>query len=186
MTLKELKQTPKEQIEKLAASSTSYSELFRSLNVVDNGKTRKFFKDKFGLLSFKTKELKYKRTSKTCPVCGKTFIALSGSPREKTVCSYACSNTLYRSGANNGSHTKAVESGSVKNYRARCFAFHPKRCCVCGEDRIVEVHHYDGNHKNVDPMNLIPLCPIDHQLYHTDEHHKNIKEHIDEYLNSLV
>ena len=174
-----------EQINKIASTTTSISELLRVLGVVENGNIRKLTKQLFGSLQFKEKELKYKRITKTCPVCKKPFVAYLGSPKEKTVCSYACSNTLYRSGADNGAHNKAVTNGSVKNYRSRCFSLHQKKCCVCGEDRVVEVHHYDKNHKNVDPMNLIPLCPTDHQLYHTDEYHKAIKEQIDEYLKNL-
>ena len=42
-----------------------------------------------------------------------------------------------------------------------------KRSVVCGEDKIVAVHHYDHNHENNDPKNLIPLCPTHHAYVHS-------------------
>ena len=90
-----------------------------------------------------------------CPKCGKLK-----HPNQQT-CSTACYNSLYRSGENNPNYQ------TYKNYRTTCFLYHERKCCVCGWDLIVEVHHYDGNHDNDDPGNLIPLCPNHHQLWHS-------------------
>jgi len=37
-------------------------------------------------------------------------------------------------------------------------------CVNCGETRVTDTHHKDGNHKNNDFNNLITLCPTCHAL----------------------
>jgi 5-methylcytosine-specific restriction endonuclease McrA len=39
------------------------------------------------------------------------------------------------------------------------------KCCHCGEERIVSIVPVDGNEMNVDPTNLVPLCPTHQALY---------------------
>lgn len=34
-------------------------------------------------------------------------------------------------------------------------------------DKIVEVHHFDGNNTNNTPENLMPLCPTHHRYWHS-------------------
>ena len=38
---------------------------------------------------------------------------------------------------------------------------------MCGEEKIVAVHHYDHDHTNNDIANLVPLCPTHHQYVHS-------------------
>ena len=91
---------------------------------------------------------------KNCPVCNNLF---SG---KNTTCSHSCSNTYFRS---KEKHPNWKED----SYRTTCFVHHDKKCIVCGEDKIVEVHHLDENKLNNDPSNLIPLCPTHHQYWHS-------------------
>lgn len=112
----------------------------------------------------------------TCPICKNNFI--TSVKRPSTTCSYACSNKLFRTGPNNGNWKE-------DSYRTTCFHYHKKECIVCKENLIVEVHHYDGNHDNNNPNNLIPLCPTHHQYMHSgyrdkintivEEYKKNFK-----------
>jgi hypothetical protein len=64
--------------------------------------------------------------------------------------------------------------GTSGNYRTICWAHHKKECVICGENKIVAVHHYDHNHNNNDPSNLIPLCPTHHVYVHSG--HKSLVE----------
>ena len=121
---------------------------------------------------------KYPIITKTCPVCNNKFEASKGSPREKKTCSYSCSNTYFRSGDNNGMRSKS------KNYRTTCFLHHKKECIICGESNIVAVHHYDNDHTNNDPSNLIPLCPTHHAYVHSDFNYL-VKEQIDIYQSTI-
>lgn len=95
----------------------------------------------------------------SCPNCG-----LLKHPNKQT-CSTSCYNSLYRSGINNPNYSPE----SLRNYRTTCFIHHERKCCVCGWDLIVEVHHFDGNKTNNSPNNLIPLCPNHHQLWHSNK-----------------
>lgn len=103
-----------------------------------------------------------------CPVCNKEFS--ERKIESKITCSYACSNTYFRSGVNNGSHQKALLAGnedSARTYRTICVDNHEKSCVVCNESNIVAVHHYDENHHNNDPANLVPMCPTHHNYMHS-------------------
>ena len=106
---------------------------------------------------------KWETIEKDCPVCGELFETKKGHPREKTVCSHSCSNVYFRSGENNGMY----KCGKATKYSTICFRHHKKECIICGEDKIVGVHHFDGNNKNHEPDNLIPLCPTHHTYYHS-------------------
>jgi hypothetical protein len=101
---------------------------------------------------------------KPCAVCGNPI-----KNKNATTCSHSCSNTYFRSGPNSGNWT-----GS--NYRTVCFHYHKKECVICGENRIVDVHHLDENHNNNSPENLIPLCPTHHMYWHS--RHKHLVEQI--------
>lgn len=108
-----------------------------------------------------------KQSDKKCPVCGKEFKTKVGHPREKTTCSYSCSNTYFRSGKDNPNCREDA-------YRTTCFLHHEKKCIICGEDKIVEVHHFDADHSNNNAENLIPLCPTHHAYWHSS--YKNLIE----------
>jgi hypothetical protein len=98
-----------------------------------------------------------KSKEKTCPVCSSFFYT------ESATCSNSCANTYFRSGVNNPKHSPY----SKNSYVTICFSYHKKECIICGEDKIVAVHHYDENHSNNTPENLIPLCPTHHQYFHS-------------------
>lgn len=101
---------------------------------------------------------------KDCTICGnpiKNFRFTKGT------CSHSCSNKKFRTGENHGNWKQ-------DRYQTTCFLHHTKKCVVCDENRIVEVHHLDHDRKNNDPSNLIPLCPTHHQYWHSK--YKNLIE----------
>lgn len=106
---------------------------------------------------------------KECPVCSKMFVGKS------TTCGYSCSNTLFRSGKNNPNF------GTGKSYRSPCFEEHGKKCIVCGEDKIVSVHHVNEDHHDNRVENLIPLCPTHHQYLHS-RYKDEVQPIVDTYL----
>lgn len=107
---------------------------------------------------------------KPCSICGNPIKNYKSS---KT-CGYSCSNTKFRSGPNNPNCRE-------ESYRTTCFHFHQKKCVVCNETNIVEVHHLDENNKNNEPSNLIPLCPTHHQYWHS-RFRPLIQEQVDSYV----
>ena len=92
-----------------------------------------------------------------CVVCR---TPIKNYKHSKGTCSRSCANKHFRSGENNGNFRGT-------QYTTICFHHHKKECIVCGEDKIVAVHHNDHNHYNNDPENLIPLCPTHHQYVHS-------------------
>jgi predicted HNH restriction endonuclease len=56
---------------------------------------------------------------------------------------------------------------------------------ICGENKIVSVHHYDENHNNNSIENLIPLCPTHHQYIHS-KYKDEILNKVDEYRNYFI
>lgn len=109
-----------------------------------------------------------------CPICKKKF----KPTKNQVTCSTSCANTHFRSGSNNPNY-------KGNNYRIICFEHHGKSCVVCGEDKIVEVHHIDENHENNDPHNLMPLCPTHHQYFHSKFRYL-VEDKINEWKNNLL
>lgn len=108
---------------------------------------------------------------KLCPICSSP---IKNWKTSKT-CGYACSNKFFRTGPNNGSWKDSA-------YVTTCFYYHTKKCVVCSEKLIVEVHHLDGNHNNNDPSNLVPLCPTHHKYWHSRHKHL-IEDDVLKYVN---
>jgi hypothetical protein len=140
-------------------TSKTKSEAIKKIYGYYNGRTQLKFKNfvienKINIDHLKSKPSKYEKVLKRCPVCGNEFETKVGNKEEKTTCSYSCSNTYFRSGTSN-------PNWKDESYRSTCFEYHNKECVICGENKIVTVHHYDKNHNNNEPKNLIPLCPID-------------------------
>lgn len=108
---------------------------------------------------------------KYCPVCN---LPIKDYKNNKT-CSYKCAREYFSE-----DYKKYGREGKNLTYRTICFDNHEKECIICGEKNIVEVHHYDNNHDNNDPSNLIPLCPTHHR-YIGSSFEYLIKEKIDLY-----
>jgi hypothetical protein len=115
---------------------------------------------------------------KECPNCGNNFFS-----RHKKTCSYGCANSFFRKGI-----IKFHDPEKLR-YSTICFRYHEKICAICAESNIVTVHHLDGDHKNDNPMNLIPLCPTHHFYCHSNYRHlvePKIKEWIENYHLSVI
>lgn len=93
---------------------------------------------------------------KLCPVCDQPI----KNYKENTTCSYVCSNKKFRTGPNHGNWKE-------DRYQTTCFHYHEKKCVICQETNIIDVHHFDENHANNTPTNLIPLCPTHHKYWHS-------------------
>lgn len=179
-----------EELKSLIRNADSKADVCRQVGWPDNGQYRQKMEHIIILLELDKSKLfrqryarktKWKVESKDCPVCGTPFLCKPGHPREKKTCSHACSNKLFRSGRNNGNFKEDHELKGKIRYATICFRHHEKKCCVCGEDNIVEAHHYDENHLNNDPSNLVPLCPTHHRYVHSRYKHLVI-DVVDKYV----
>jgi uncharacterized OB-fold protein len=168
---------------KIINEAKTISDAVKKLYGYDNGKSRKKFYDlisekKIDISHLKKRIAVYPTIKKDCPVCGKTFETQVGNKGERTTCSYSCSNTYFRSGKSN-------PNWKGERYRTLCFEYHKKECIICGENKIVAVHHFDENHNNNEPSNLIPLCPTHHQYVHS-AYKDEVMDTIIDYRNKFI
>lgn len=106
---------------------------------------------------------------KLCEVCNNP---IKDYKHTKGTCSHSCSNVKFKNVRNKDERL---------GYRALCFRYHEMKCVVCNEHKIVAVHHYNENHNDNDPANLIPLCPTHHQYVHS-KYKDEVQPIIDEYI----
>jgi len=176
-----------EQFKIACDSSNGTGEVLRNLKLSENGNNRKIVRNlsqQFDIpLPAYTAKRVWSEIEKSCPVCEKTFVTLKGHKNEKRVCSHSCSNTYFRSRENNPNYKNGFNGD--KDYRIICFSHHEKKCCICGFDYIVEVHHLDCDNTNNDPNNLIPLCSNHHRMYHS-RYRQLVSPLIDEYIKNRV
>lgn len=97
------------------------------------------------------------------------------SPKERSFCSQDCFLESFKRG-------EYSTANKVANYRTICFEHHDHKCVCCEEENILDVHHFDENHENNSPDNLIPLCPTHHRYVHNKKFKKEYKSIINKYL----
>ena len=95
----------------------------------------------------------------------------------KGTCSYSCSNKFF-------SHLRNKPENYTR-YTTICWKEHKKECIVCGENKIVAVHHYNENHEDNRIENLVPLCPTHHQYMHS-RYAEEIRHIVDNYVNTFI
>lgn len=132
----------------------------------------------------------------TCAYCGKEF---ERKP-SKLACSksgiYFCSRQCKDEAQKINNEFKAIQPshyGITKHtdytpqhvYQRICFSKHQHKCCICGEEKIIAVHHYDNNHNNNEISNLIPLCPTHHCYIHS-KYKDEIIDKVEEYRNNFI
>lgn len=128
------------------------------------------FNSKYGNRKYCSKTCSYSAKKKQIPDC-----VVCGKPTRgyrHITCSRRCANTHFRSGSNNGNWVGDT-------YRKICFEHYECRCIICGYDKVIDVHHYDGDKKNNDPKNLIPLCKNHHAEIHTKKWQEETKRLLD-------
>jgi hypothetical protein len=132
-------------------------------------------------------ENKFGKKSKydvVCVTCQQQFQVVEREKlfpsKEKYFCSRNCANSV-------GGKVKAIKhyrSDDEVKYTTLAWRHHKKECIVCGENKIVAVHHYNENHNDNRPENLVPLCPTHHQYIHS-KYKWVIKDIVDNYVNNF-
>lgn len=163
--IQQLKNITDEELVEICDTFCSAQEYLRYIGVSGKGQYGALLNKRRKELGMEWKDMPNKVHNKTCPVCDKSF---KPGYKNQITCSYSCSNTHFRSGKDNPNykHGGSLTGDSIE-YRRICFTHHPKECIICGEDKIVAVHHYDENHNNNEISNLIPLCPTHHSYMHS-------------------
>ena len=79
--------------------------------------------------------------------------------KSKGTCSHSCSNKFFS--------TLRNKPENYSRYTTLCWKAHKKECVVCGENKIVAVHHMNEDHEDNRVENLVPLCPTHHSYMHS-------------------
>lgn len=115
-----------------------------------------------------------------CQSCGITFQVKEREKqhplKEQYFCSRSCANSIGGRAKSDKYHTD-----DVARYTTVAWRYHEKKCIICGEDKIVAVHHLNEVHADNRPENLIPLCPTHHQYMHS-KYKDLIQNQVDEYI----
>ena len=96
--------------------------------------------------------------------------------KDKYFCSRSCANKV-------GLRAKIDKYNydEVASYKTVAWRYHEKKCVVCNENNVVEVHHFNENHDDNRKENLVPLCPTHHRYMH-GKHRNMICEKIEQYI----
>lgn len=122
----------------------------------------------------------FEKFAVVCDVCSTEFIIEERTKlfnQEKIRhCSRICANS--KGGV---ARSNKLEKNNELSYRTIAAKHHQMKCVVCGEEKIVAIHHLNENHADNRPENLIPLCPTHHQYMHS-KYSVDIQDIIDYYV----
>jgi hypothetical protein len=108
---------------------------------------------------------KRKKVQVFCSLCKKEFERQLCKVREKNWCSRACKEKDQCIG---GPLALPHYDSGQASYRERALRHYGKTCDRCGyyeHERMLDVHHIDGNRKHNKILNLRVLCVWCHALY---------------------
>ena len=175
-------QFEKEQFELAVKQSKSINGLCRCYNKPINGYYNKLFDKwikRFGCdVSHFEKHITIK-----CQHCGNKFEIPRCQKSKRKFCSLKCANQKVR-----GCFLPKPEEelvGTLK-YRRICFRHHKKECFRCKAKEPITVHHYNENHNDDRPENLVPMCANCHILLHTNGFDKTIQPEVDKYVDDFI
>lgn len=115
-----------------------------------------------------------KRIDLNCAYCGESFQRtpsnLGNSRSGLYFCSRKCKDTAQR--IENGfteMHPPFFSQEESKDYRKKAFRLYPTKCSCCGynKEKVLQIHHIDGDRSNNKKENLIILCRNCHGEIHT-------------------
>lgn len=123
-----------------------------------------------------------KKDTVECAECGKRFEVNHAEAGQRKFCSLRCANQIVRGNALSKPDDELVWS---RKHRIICFRYHPKKCVVCPEAFAVTVHHYNGNHNDDTPSNLVPICANHHIYLHSKEGNALVQPIVDRYVENF-
>ena len=113
---------------------------------------------------------KKSRVTLVCGMCGVEFTRAKSKVKSSRSGIHFCSRSCKDSGQRLSSGISEIHPSHYGNgdyaYRLAAMSRYKKECACCGwddDERILEVHHIDGDRKNNDIYNLIVMCPTCHR-----------------------
>ena len=113
------------------------------------------------------KKFSWKSKEIICKNCGRT------RPHQAFGLCKGCHTRLHHYDLTKAHNIKKWHNISLEKYREIT-----KKCLSCNFDKLVSLHHLDGNRKNNEDKNLIGLCPNCHKMIHSYQYFKEIKNNL--------
>lgn len=173
----------KDEFEAVVKQSKSIRDICRKYNKPINGYYGKLFSKWIKIFGCDTSHFLMKSVFAKCQHCGNEYEIIRSHKKKRKFCSLKCANQKIRGCA----LPKNVENlyGTGKHRRI-CFRFHKKECVVCGETIAVTVHHYNEDHSDDRPENLVPLCANHHIYLHSTVGRSLVKDVVDRYVKTFM
>lgn len=122
----------------------------------------------------------YSKFEVTCKNCNIKFLVKERQNLFPSKIEYFCTRKCANATGGKAKSAK-YHSDEDAHYATVAWRHHVKECVICGENLVVAVHHFDENHDNNDPKNLVPLCPTHHTYIHS-RHKYLIEDKVNEYV----
>jgi len=106
------------------------------------------------------------KIERTCQECNKIFYVAPNIVKKHSTGGKFCKNECRLKNWNKNS----MQVQKPGMYRKNAWRFYEKRCYDCGitDERVLVIHHIDGNRKNGLLSNLVPVCHNCHCIRHID------------------
>ena len=102
-----------------------------------------------------------------CKICGREMPL-----HAKGICP-GCYTTTFRLQYNKDWNSQKRHNIPVEIYKKIT-----ERCIICEFDKIVDLHHLDGNRNNNSEKNMIGLCPNHHKMIHMIEFREEVLQQL--------
>lgn len=165
--------------------SNSIKKCFSLRNVCEhynkpiNGYYAKLFQKWIDLFGCDVSHFNNEKITLKCAECGTKFDVVPFKASRRRFCSLKCANQKVRGRALPLPEDELIGD---RKHRAICFRHHKKECIVCKEKLAVTVHHYNGNHSDDRPENLVPICANHHIYLHSKRAHHIVSPIVDAYV----
>jgi hypothetical protein len=113
------------------------------------------------------RRLAWKQKLKKCKNCGRI------RPHKAYGLCGGCHSRLYHYDKVKASQAKIRYGLALDVYRKIT-----KECVICGFNKVVELHHLDGDRSNPNNKNLVGLCPNCHRLIHSYNYYEEVKNRL--------
>lgn len=144
-----------------------------------NGYYTKLFTQWINTFECDTSHFSNKKVTLKCIECESPFEVNPSKASERKFCSLKCANQKVRGRALPLPEDELV---GERKHRAICFRYHKKECVVCKEKIAVTVHHYNENHSDDTPSNLVPICANHHIYLHSNEGRHLVIDTVNDYV----
>lgn len=130
---------------------------------------KKAIKHAKGLCNNCYRRIAWKQKIKKCENCGRM------RPHKAYGLCSGCHMRIYHYDVIKAHQSKKLYGVDLDTYKNIT-----KKCAVCGFDKIVELHHLDGDKANLNVKNFVGLCPNCHKQLHHYDYFKNMKKKLAE------